>query len=240
MLDRRSSSACKSPNLYVGICSAPKYCNKSRMSSSCDYLLQYLFKYTLSPEPLKNPPRRPADCCSAVEQPMLQQRAPDYGAQGPQLLPTTPHFPLPTLWIFHASVELTSWPFFLAQLHLFPLSAQTHPTPLFESTPVFGGTGSASTWRGAGSPVNAWLKAGTGTGTPTTTTHWHSAGRNGTLAHVAQNQHLGALETHVFQLVHTSAWAWSFMYRVSQKKPSLSEISCGNTGCGVFKRGIQN
>ena len=56
MLDRRSSSACKSPNLYVGICTAPKYCNKSRMSSSCDYLLQYLYKYTLSPEPLKNPP----------------------------------------------------------------------------------------------------------------------------------------------------------------------------------------
>ena len=34
------------------LCTAPKYCNKSRMSSSYVYLLQYLFKYTLSPEPL--------------------------------------------------------------------------------------------------------------------------------------------------------------------------------------------
>ena len=69
----------------------------------------------LSPEPLKNPPwpAAGADCCSAVEQPMLRQRAPDYGAQGPQLLlPTTPSLLPPNSLISpHAMTNLTSQPF---------------------------------------------------------------------------------------------------------------------------------
>ena len=154
MLDRRSSSACKSPNLYVGICSAPKYCNKSRMSSSYVYLLQYLYKYTLSPEPLKNPPGGlltavqlwSSPCCSSGLQIMVPK------------VPNSSPPPLTSLsQLFEYSTLRRSsllGPFFWHNF-TYPPSAQTHPTPLFESTPVFGGTGSASTWRGAGSPVNA-------------------------------------------------------------------------------------
>ena len=120
---------------------------------------------------------------------MLRQRAPDYGAQGPQLLlPTTPSV-LPPNSLFSQHAHFTT--LLLALFTCFP-SARTHSTLFFESTPV---------WRDRQRKhlAGRWLPGecltqGWHWHTGHTTTHWHDAGRNGTLAHAASNQHMRTLD----------------------------------------------
>ena len=113
-------------------------------------------------------------CCSSGPQIMVPKV--------PNSSPPPPHFALPTLWPVHALGTAHFLAIFIGTRSLISLAAQSHPTTLFESTPACGRRiGSASTWRGAGSPVNAWLKAGTGT--PGTLPHTGTA-LPGAMAHL--------------------------------------------------------
>ena len=165
MVDR-CSCACKSPNLYQHLL-APKYCkrtvstivNESFSRASLFIMLLEIHHLSSMGEPFhqslcKILPGLPtavqlwsSPCCSSGLQIMVPKV--------PNSSPPPPHFALLTLLVQVLTQLTSSYPFYWHNIVTIPPAAQSHPTAFYESTPVCGRIGSASTWLGAGSPVNA-------------------------------------------------------------------------------------